>query len=81
MWDVSSKYTVIHTSFVSYAQVPLSAQAKIWDPMNHQADAAEGFVWRLTDESSNNATSITYYDDPLLLVNLSHPFKMVLEFH
>ena len=41
------------------------------DPLNHQADAAEGFVWRLTDEGSNNATSITFYDDPLLLVNIS----------
>jgi len=41
------------------------------DPMNHQADSAPGFVWRLTDEGSNDATSITYYDDPLLLVNLS----------
>jgi len=41
------------------------------DPINHQADSADGFVWRLTDEASNNATSITYYDDPLLLVNLS----------
>ncbi len=41
------------------------------DPLNNQADAAAGFVWRLTDEGSNNATSITYYDDPLLLVNMS----------
>lgn len=42
------------------------------DPVNHQADSAEGFVWRLTDEESNNATSITYYEnDPLLLVNIS----------
>jgi len=41
------------------------------DPINHQADAAQGFVWRLTDEGSNDATSITFYDDPLQLVNLS----------
>lgn len=41
------------------------------DPVNHQADSAPGFVWRLTDEGSNNATSIEYYDDPLLLVNIS----------
>ncbi len=41
------------------------------DPVNHQADAAPGFMWRLTDENSNDATSITFYDDPLLLVNVS----------
>lgn len=41
------------------------------DPLNHQADSAPGFLWRLTDEGSNDATSITYYDDPLLLVNMS----------
>lgn len=41
------------------------------DPINQQADAAPGFVWRLTDPGSNNATSITFYDDPLLLVNMS----------
>jgi len=41
------------------------------DPMNNVADACPGLVWRLTDEGSNNATSITYYDDPLLLVNMS----------
>lgn len=41
------------------------------DPVNHQADSAPGFIWRLTDEGSNDATSITYYDDPLLLVNVS----------
>jgi len=41
------------------------------DPINHQADAAPGFVWRLTDEGSNNATSIEFYEDPLLLLNMS----------
>lgn len=41
------------------------------DPVNHHADSAPGFVWRLTDEDSNDATSITFYDDPLLLVNMS----------
>lgn len=41
------------------------------DPVNHQADSAPGFVWRLTDEGSNDATSIEFYDDPLQLVNLS----------
>jgi len=49
----------------------LAGFVEMLDPLNHQADAAPGFVWRLTDEGSNDATSITFYDDPLLLVNLS----------
>jgi len=44
---------------------------KMLDPLNHHADTAPGFVWRLTDEGSNNATSIAFYDDPLQLVNMS----------
>ncbi len=40
------------------------------DPINHQAEAAPGFVWRLTGEG-NNATDIVFYDDPLMLVNMS----------
>lgn len=49
----------------------MSGFVEMLDPINHQADAAPGFVWRLTDEGSNNATSITFYDDPLLLLNMS----------
>lgn len=49
----------------------LAGFVEMLDPINHQADAAPGFVWRLTDPGSNNATSITFYDDPLMLVNLS----------
>lgn len=41
------------------------------DPLNALADAAPGFVWRLVDEEGNDATSITFYDDPRQLVNLS----------
>lgn len=41
------------------------------DPINHQAEAAPGFVWRLTGEGANDATSIAFYDDPLTLVNMS----------
>ena len=41
------------------------------DPLNHQADALPGCIWRLTGDGSNNATSLVFYDDPLLLVNMS----------
>lgn len=40
------------------------------DPVNAIAEAAPGFVWRLKDESGN-ATEIQYFDDPLMLVNMS----------
>ncbi len=49
----------------------LAGFVEMLDPLNHQADSAPGFVWRLTDEGSNDATSITHYDDPLQLLNLS----------
>jgi hypothetical protein len=39
-------------------------------PINALADAAPGFVWRLTDGESDDATSIRPYGDDLL-VNLS----------
>ena len=40
------------------------------DAVNAQAEAAEGFIWRLTG-SGNNATDIQMFDDPLLLMNMS----------
>jgi Domain of unknown function (DUF3291) len=40
------------------------------DRVNALAEASEGFVWRLTDESGN-ATQIAAYDDPLIIVNMS----------
>ena len=41
------------------------------EPVNAVAEAAPGFVWRLKDEASDNATSFTIYDDPSIIVNLS----------
>jgi len=41
------------------------------DEINALAEAAPGFVWRLTDETGQNATGIQYAADPLLLVNMS----------
>jgi len=39
--------------------------------INALADASPGFVWRLKDEGGNNATSIQYSPDPLLIPNMS----------
>jgi heme-degrading monooxygenase HmoA len=40
------------------------------DPVNTSAEVMPGFIWRLqTDEG--NATSVTVYDDEMLLVNMS----------
>jgi len=40
------------------------------DPVNALADAAPGFVWRLTDEGSNDATGNRPYDD-MIIINFS----------
>ncbi|MFB9836596.1 DUF3291 domain-containing protein [Actinoallomurus acaciae] len=40
-------------------------------PINALADASPGFVWRLTDEGGQDATSIHPDDDDDMIVNLS----------
>jgi len=40
------------------------------DEINALADHAPGFVWRLQSEDGD-ATSLRYFDDPLMLVNMS----------
>jgi len=40
------------------------------DEINTLADCAEGFIWRLK-EDSGSATAIRVFDDPLLLINMS----------
>ena len=40
------------------------------DRINALAESQPGFVWRLTGEG-NNATDLTFFDDPMILVNLS----------
>jgi hypothetical protein len=40
------------------------------DPVNALADVADGFVWRLQTEDGN-ATAVSVFDDPSLIVNLS----------
>jgi hypothetical protein len=41
------------------------------DPINQLAENTPGFVWRLVGADSNDATTIAFYEDPLLLVNMS----------
>ncbi|SDD65435.1 protein of unknown function [Streptomyces prasinopilosus] len=40
------------------------------DPVNADAEAADGFVWRLLSENGD-ATDISVFDDPWLIVNMS----------
>ena len=40
------------------------------DRINALAEAQPGFVWRLTGEG-DNATDLKFFDDPLMLINMS----------
>ena len=41
------------------------------DHINTLAEAAPGFVWRLKDEETDDATSFRMFDDDWILVNMS----------
>jgi hypothetical protein len=41
------------------------------EEVNAVADTAEGFVWRLVDEESSDATAFRVFDDEWLAVNMS----------
>jgi hypothetical protein len=41
------------------------------EPINALGDAAPGFVWRLKDEESDDATAFRILDDDRLIVNLT----------
>lgn len=41
------------------------------DRINTLAENSEGFVWRLRDEDSNDATSLKVFDDDFIIVNMS----------
>lgn len=41
------------------------------DPVNALAEAAPGFVWRLQDDDTGNATGFARDGDPLRILNLS----------
>jgi hypothetical protein len=41
------------------------------DEVNALAESAPGFVWRLKDDLSNNATAVPIYEDDKIIVNMS----------
>ncbi len=41
------------------------------DEVNALSESAPGFVWRLTDDGSNDATTVRMYDDAAIIVNMS----------
>lgn len=41
------------------------------DEINALAESSPGFVWRLKDDTSNDATQINVFGDPLIIVNMS----------
>jgi Domain of unknown function (DUF3291) len=41
------------------------------DPINALADASPGFLWRLQDDGTGDATSIRVFDDESILINMS----------
>lgn len=41
------------------------------EPINALGEAAPGFVWRLKDEESDDATAFRIFDDEWLIVNLT----------
>ena len=70
--------SVFHLAQVNVARLlapldspQLSGFVSRLDEVNALAEAAPGFVWRLTDEGSNNATAVPIDDDGMFIVNLS----------
>ncbi len=41
------------------------------DMVNALAESSDGFVWRLKDDATGDATTISAYEDPDIIVNLS----------
>ncbi len=41
------------------------------DDINALAERSNGFIWRLKDEVTNNATALNPFEDPLIIVNMS----------
>ena len=41
------------------------------DDINALAEKSNGFVWRLKDKDSNDATSLNPFNDPSIIVNMS----------
>ena len=69
--------TTFHIAQVNVAQAKAGTESEVMqgfvsrlDEINVLADRADGFVWRLK-EDSGSATAIRVFDDPLLLINMS----------
>ena len=69
--------TTFHISQVNVAQAKADMGSEVMqgfvsrlDEINALADCADGFIWRLK-EDSGSATAIRVFDDPLLLINMS----------
>jgi hypothetical protein len=69
--------TTFHISQVNVARAKADMGSEVMrgfvsrlDEINALADSADGFMWRLK-EDSGSATAIRVFDDPLLLINMS----------
>jgi hypothetical protein len=69
--------TTFHIAQVNVAQAKAGMASDLMqgfvsrlDEINTLADGADGFIWRLK-EDSGSATAIRVFDDPLLLINMS----------
>jgi hypothetical protein len=69
--------TTFHLAQVNVAQAKAEMESELMqgfvsrlDEINALAESAEGFIWRLK-EDSGSATAIRVFDDPLLLINMS----------
>jgi hypothetical protein len=69
--------SAFHIAQVNVAQAKAGTESEVMqgfvsrlDEINALADRADGFVWRLK-EDSGSATAIRVFDDPLLLINMS----------
>ena len=69
--------TTFHIAQVNVAQAKADMESELMrgfvsrlDEINALADRADGFIWRL-QEDSGSATAIRVFDDPLLLINMS----------
>ena len=69
--------SIFHLAQVNVAQAKADMESDLMqgfvsrlDEINALAESAEGFIWRL-QEDSGSATAIRVFDDPLLLINMS----------
>jgi hypothetical protein len=69
--------SAFHIAQVNVAQAKAGTESEVMqgfvsrlDEINALADRADGFVWRLKEESGS-ATATRVFDDPLLLINMS----------